>query len=63
MKDYRGEVTVSSELGLSTKGDMDAGPGQWFLRILDGLPWYIGFGSVYFGNTGGTFFTRPRIYS
>jgi hypothetical protein len=67
MKDYQGEVTVSSPLGLSPAGDPNAGPGQWFLRVLNGLDSWpavlIGFGSAYFGNTGGTFFTRPRIYS
>jgi hypothetical protein len=67
MKDYQGEVTVASPLDLSTAGDMNAGPGQWFLRVLNGLDHgiasLIGFGSVYFGNTGGTFYTRPRIYS
>jgi hypothetical protein len=63
MQAYRGEVTIATPLGLSTAGDMNAGPGQWFLRALDSMPWYAGFGSVYFGNTGGTFFTRPRIFS
>lgn len=63
MKDYRGEVTVASPLGASPAGDPDAGPGQWFLRIVDGRPWYIGFGSVYFGNTGGILTSRPRIFA
>ena len=45
-------------------GDMGAGPGEWFLRIVDGRPWIIGFGSAYFGNTGiGSPVTLPRIFA
>ncbi len=62
MKNYAGEVTVASPLGASPAGDEDAGPGEWFLRIIDGRPWYIGFGSAYFGNTGGWIASRPRIF-
>jgi hypothetical protein len=58
MKDYRGEVTVDHSL--FPTGDTDAGPGQWYLRVPDGLPFS---GQIVFGNTGGWFSNRPRIFA
>ena len=65
MRDYAGTITVSAtEKDGIAFGDMGAGPGEWFLRIVDGRPWIIGFGSAYFGNTGiGSPVTLPRIFT
>ena len=64
MQDYAGAVTVASTANGVAAGDMGAGPGEWFLRIVDGRPWYVGSGSAYFGNTGiGSPITLPRIFT
>ena len=67
MQAYQGEVTVATPLQFSPAGDPNAGPGKWFLRVLKSLDSWpavlIGFGSVYFGNTGGNFWSRPRIFA
>jgi len=66
MKGYAGEVSVSKDIGLGEmyhKGDMDAGPGLWFLRVLNALIPPVGASSAYFGNTGGAINTRPRIFA
>lgn len=63
MKDYRGEVTVHGDIGLTeylATGDEDSGPGKWYLRIPDGGP---AKGQVVFGNTGGWISNRPRIFA
>jgi hypothetical protein len=65
MENYMGTVTIASPLGTGVAGDGGAGPGKWFLRALDATgawSWIIGWGSIYFGNTGGTFTSRPRIF-
>jgi hypothetical protein len=66
MKTYRGEVSVSRDIGLGEmyhKGDMDAGPGLWFLRVLNALIPPVGASSAFFGNTGGAINSRPRIFA
>jgi hypothetical protein len=58
-------VTIATRLAPGVAGNGSAGPGKWFLRALDAtgdFSWIVGWGSLYFGNTGGTFTTRPRIY-
>jgi hypothetical protein len=65
MMSYMGAVTVASPLGLGVAGDGGAGPGKWFLRALDATgiwSWIIGYGSIYFGNTTGTFTSKTRIF-
>jgi hypothetical protein len=65
MMSYMGAVTIASPLGLGVAGDGAAGPGNWFLRALDATgawSWIIGYGSIYFGNTTGTFTSRTRIF-
>ncbi|MBI2709427.1 MAG: hypothetical protein HYX34_06995 [Actinobacteria bacterium] len=59
MKDYGGEGTVVPG-GLSPKGDPDAGPGLWYLRLPDAAP--LG-GQIVFGNTGGWISARPAIFA
>src|SRR5690606_2087486 len=51
MEDYANEVTVSTVAQGIAAGDGSAGPGEWFLRIIDGRPWYVASGSAYLGNT------------
>ncbi len=62
MKGYRGEITLttaSSDGKHLPFGDWQAGPGDWYARIRDGLQkliWpnlYVG--DAFFGNTGGGF--------
>lgn len=57
MDGYRGEVTVD---GPWPEGDTDSGPGKWTLRVPDGIPPFGG--QIVFGNTGGWFSNRPRIF-
>lgn len=73
MKDYRGIVAFYPAEALSNPfGDWQAGPGQWWLRIRDGLDAFLGSGDAYMGNVGGgyhflgsngIFSTLPRIWS
>jgi hypothetical protein len=63
MSSYAGSQTLSSTAGGVVSGGSDS-TGRWFLRLIDGRPWYVGFGSAYFGNTGvGSPFTLPRIFT
>jgi hypothetical protein len=65
MSGYAGTVTLSNTetFGFGA-GNTDAGPGRWFLRVVNGRGWNaaLGNGSAYFGNTGGWLGSRPRIF-
>jgi hypothetical protein len=65
MSGYAGTVTLSNTetFGVGA-GNTGAGPGRWFLRVVNGRDWNpaLGNGSAYFGNTGGWLGSRPRIF-
>lgn len=65
MASYAGTVSLSTMTSGIAAGDPSAGPGTWFLRLVGGLDWNpaVGFGSAYFGNTGGWVGSRPRIFT
>lgn len=73
MKDYRGVVAFYPAESLDNPfGDWEAGPGQWWLRIRDGLDAFLGSGDAFMGNVGGGYHflpsngiysTLPRIWS
>ena len=57
MDGYSGEITFYPERTTDNPfGDWEAGPGQWWLRLVDGLEiWLIASGDAYAGNTGNGF--------
>lgn len=64
MSAYAGTVSLSTTTSGIAAGSEAAGPGTWFLRLVDGRDWnlLVGNGSAYFGNTGGWLGSRPRIF-
>jgi hypothetical protein len=67
MQRYSGACLIAAPSG-RVAGDEHAGlPGRWFLRSINGRPWYVHGGSVFFGNTRGALpgdpaLSKPRIF-
>jgi hypothetical protein len=64
MSAYAGTISLSTTTSGIAAGNEAAGPGRWFLRLVNGRDWnpLVGFGSAYFGNTGGWLGSKPRIF-
>jgi hypothetical protein len=59
---YGSEVTLSELFGVTDPVRGGDGPGEWWVRSTGAWPWWLGGGSVAFGNTGGPPFHKNRIF-
>ncbi|HWL37823.1 MAG TPA: hypothetical protein VNQ77_16675 [Frankiaceae bacterium] len=62
-RDYGGQVSVGKILGTFDPTLGGGGPGEWWVRSVDGWLFFLGGGSAALGNTGGPPYHKDRIFS